>query len=306
MLSILIPIYKQDATKLVQELLDQCEAEGIDYLISVYDDKSTKKWRQINSPLHHIFKVNYVELSENLGRAKIRNWLAAAAPHDYLLYLDGDTGIISDSFIKKYVAVAGKYDVVSGGRTYTKKPTRSKKRRLHWKYGLHVESQPASVRNKKPALYFHSNNFMVKAEVMSKVKFDEEHTGYGYEDILFGESLIDAGYTIHHINNETLHTGLETTVDFLAKSKEAVHNLVKLQHNGKIGPTKLSTYYHKLERYGMASLIPAIYKLASSRITKSLHAESPNLKYFQLQKLMWYFQFDKQMKASSTDVRSSL
>jgi len=48
MLSILIPIYKQDATKLVQELLDQCEAEGIDYLISVYDDKSTSvRWSYV-------------------------------------------------------------------------------------------------------------------------------------------------------------------------------------------------------------------------------------------------------------------
>jgi len=294
MLSILIPIYQQDATKLVQQLLDQCEAAGIEYLISVYDDKSTKKWKQINAPLHHIFKVNYVELSENLGRAKIRNWLAAAAPHENLLFLDGDSGIIADDFIAKYVEVAGKYDVVSGGRTYSKKPCRSKKRRLHWKYGRHIESQPASVRNKQPALYFHSNNFMIKAPVFEKVKFDEEHTGYGYEDILFGESLIKQGYKIYHIDNNTLHAGLERTEDFLQKTKEAVGNLVHLQQSKQMGPTKLSATYHRLERYRLSGLIPTLYKMLQPRIDRSLYEPDPSLKLFQLQKLYWFHLFYKQ------------
>jgi len=291
MLSILIPIYNQDATKLVSKLINQCEAADIEYLISVYDDKSTRKWIKLNEPLHHIFKVNYVELSENLGRSKIRNWLASAAPHANLLFLDGDSGIVDDQFISNYVKEIKKgYDVVYGGTSYSKKPCRSKKRRLHWKYGKTTEALPAKKRAENPAITFHSNNFLIKGKIIEQIKFDEKINGYGYEDILLADKITEAGYSIRHINNPVQHLGLETNEDYLVKAEEAVHNLVKLQKQGLLSDTRLSLYYKKLERYHLSGLIPWLYSKTQSKIKNKLFAEDPDIRALQLQKLYWYHQ----------------
>lgn len=288
MLSILIPVYNQDVTQLVADLIEQCEAEDIAYLISVYDDKSTRKWKKLNEPLHHIFKVNYVELSENLGRAKIRNWLASAAPHENLLFLDGDSGVVSKDFIKKYIAEIPNYEVIYGGRTYSKKPPRSLKKRLHWKYGSTTESIPAKSRNEDPALSFQSNNFLIKAEIFEKIKFDEQIQGYGYEDILLGEQIVRENFKIKHIDNPIEHKGLERTEHFLVKTKEAVFNLVKLQNQGLLANTRLTNFYNKLKKWHLIWLIPILYNRYSSKIEIALHAKDPDVRALQLTKLYWY------------------
>ena len=289
MLSILIPIYNQDATTLVSDLKEQCDALNIDYVILVYDDKSTRKWKKINASLHHEFKVHYMELSENLGRARIRNWLASAAPHPNLLFLDGDSGIHKDDYIKNYIELSKKpYDVVYGGRDYAEKPPRSHKRRLHWKYGKHVESIPAQKRNQTPALNFQSNNFLVNAKVFEKLKFDETVKGYGYEDLLLSERIVNAGFNIKHVDNPTLHLGLEKTNDFLEKNRNAIHNLVKIQREGLLTDTRLSLFYRKLEKFKLTFFIPVIYKRFSKKIEEKLHAKDPDVKAFQMTKLYWY------------------
>ncbi len=289
MLSILIPIYNQDATTLVSDLISQCENEGIDFLISVYDDKSTRKWKAINAPLHHTFKVNYIELSENLGRAKIRNWLASAAPYDNLLFLDGDSGIVKDDFIRTYIgAIHNGYDVIYGGRAYKKKQPRSTKRRLHWKYGKTREALPASVRQRQPALNFQSNNFLIKATIFDKIKFDQNIEGYGYEDLLFSKSLVERGFNISHIHNPIEHLGLEKTADFLTKNEQAVINLIKLQKQGLLQHTRLTKSYDKLKKYGLHRFIPFIYNRFKSKIETKLHAKDPDVRAFQITKLYWY------------------
>lgn len=294
MLSILIPIYNQDATKLISKLIDQCENANIEYLISVYDDKSSRKWKKLNEPLHHVFKVNYVELSENLGRAKIRNWLASAAPHANLLFLDGDSGIVEPRFIEKYLVEIKKgYDLVYGGTSYSKKPCRSKKRRLHWKYGKTTEAMPAKKRAENPAITFHSNNFLIKGKIIEQIKFDEQIKGYGYEDILLAEKIAEAGFNIKHIDNPVQHLGLETTEDYLVKVEEAVHNLVKLQNQGLLADTRLSLYYKKLQKFHLTGFIPWLYSKTESKIKNKLFAENPDIRALQLQKLYWYHQAQK-------------
>jgi len=290
MLSILIPVYNQDVTKLVAALLTQCEQAGVETIISVYDDKSTRKWKKANEVLHHTFKVNYIELSENLGRAKIRNWLASAAPFENLLFLDGDSGIVRDDFITRYVQeIEAGYDVVYGGTFYTKKPCRSKLRRLHWKYGRDIEATSYKSRTKNPAHSFHSNNFLIKSDIISKIKFDESIVGYGYEDILLAEQIVKVGKTIKHIDNPAQHLGLEKTEDYLTKVEESVINLVKMQPAGTMGSTRLSSYYDKLSNYKLAWGIPWLYKRFENKITTKLYAEDPDLRALQLSKLYWYW-----------------
>ena len=61
MLSILIPIYNRDVTKLVEELLDQCGKANIPFEILCFDDGSTEKWKKKNKVINARFGVNYVE-----------------------------------------------------------------------------------------------------------------------------------------------------------------------------------------------------------------------------------------------------
>jgi len=91
MLSILIPIYNEDITKLVKDLAYQCNRQKIDFEIICFDDASKQRYKDKNEVLRSVFRVNYVELSENLGRAKIRNWLAKSARFEHLMFLDGDS-----------------------------------------------------------------------------------------------------------------------------------------------------------------------------------------------------------------------
>jgi len=300
MLSILIPIYQQDATKLVAKLKMQCEKLGIQYVILVYDDKSTIKWRRKNAGLQHEFGVNYIELSENLGRAKIRNWLASAAPHDHLLFLDGDSKIIGKHFVKTYIEYAKQpYDVVYGGRVYKKTPPRSLKKRLHWKYGKSYESISHTARRKDPVLNFQSNNFMIRAEAFAQVKFDEKVKTYGYEDLLFAEKLSAAGYQISHIDNPTEHLGLEYTADFLTKNEEAVKNLVRPQATGQLQDTRLSKYYSKLEKYYLDRCIPFLYRKLEKTLHERLHRKDPDVRAFQLQKLYWYHTYRQEISGTT-------
>jgi len=46
-------------------------------------------------------KEIYIQLDNNIGRAKIRNLFLKYAKYDYLLFLDCDTFIISDDFVAK-------------------------------------------------------------------------------------------------------------------------------------------------------------------------------------------------------------
>ena len=168
MLSILIPVYNQNAVKLVKDLKKQCESLDIEYQIMVFDDLSTEETRKQNRELGHEFGVNYLELSENHGRAKIRNRLARMARYKHLLFIDGDSGIIRDDFIKKYLDQIEHAEVVYGGRLYEKDKPEDPQLMLHWKYGRTREALPLKKRLLDPYLNFQSNNFMITAWLFGK------------------------------------------------------------------------------------------------------------------------------------------
>jgi len=136
MISILIPIYNFNVTALVQKLVDQCSKAKIHFEIICFDDGSSPKFKALNQPILNLMGVNYVELSENYGRSKIRNKLAKVAQYDYLLFLDCDSKIKYANFIKNYIKeIKREADVTYGGRYYKKGKPRAKSKVLHWKYG---------------------------------------------------------------------------------------------------------------------------------------------------------------------------
>jgi hypothetical protein len=286
MLSILIPVYNFDVAKLVNSLNYQAENAKIKYEIILADDCSENKYK--NKELEKLKNALYIELSENYGRSKIRNYLANLAKYDNLIFLDCDMKIISTNFIDKYIKNSDN-DVVCGGHIYNKvKPT--KDYLFHWTYGTKVESKPSHERNINSNNNFQTGNFFIKKRILNAIKFNEQIKEYGHEDTLFGYELKKRSIKISHINNPTEHLGLEKTEVFISKTKKGIENLYRLskifQHEKQIfDDIRLLKYFFKLKKMYFCWLLKLSYKIFNKLIYKNLMSNKPSLFFFDLFKL---------------------
>ena len=227
MLSICIPTYNFDITELVRELLRQ--ADGINYPIEVlvFDDYSQPYYRRQNNAVAMLPRVNYLEFDYNMGRSCIRNRLGDIANGEWLLFMDCDTMPQSPDFLRKYVEHLGQIDVLYGGRVYGSKP-QHRELMLRWRYGLKRECSKAIFRQLRPYKSFMSSNFVIKRELFLSHRFNEELSGYGHEDTLLANTLKNNGKNILHIDNPTVHLGLEPAGEFIEKAGQGVRNLVRI------------------------------------------------------------------------------
>ncbi|MCK4747403.1 MAG: glycosyltransferase, partial [Bacteroidales bacterium] len=242
------------------------QAGDISAEILLIDDGSTENFRKLNLRLRSRQSnqgelIRYHEIGENIGRSRIRNRFTAHAQNNHLLFLDCDSGILSDKFLERYAEAIREHpdSVICGGRVYDVEPP-SRNRRLHWKYGIRKESRPAGQRKEDPNRSFMTNNFLIPIHLLKEIPFDERLSGYGHEDSLFGYELFRNGREIIHIDNPVVHGDLETDREFVEKTAEAVHNLVFISKMLKDDPgfaesiTLLSTV-HRLESVGLAGII---------------------------------------------------
>lgn len=290
MLSILIPVYNYKVVKLVQALQKQCEKIKRNYEIIVFDDQSESQFKAHNKILSGYFGVNYTELSENLGRARIRNWLAKSARYENLLFLDCDSKIVRKDFVISYFDKLTDFDLVSGGRIYAPKEPKAYTKRLHWLYGTYKESRSALERTKFPVKYFHSNNFLIRRDVIMDVPFKEDVTGYGYEDLHLAKALKEKGYRIEHIENPVEHLGLEKNKTFLSKTRTAIDNLLHLKYTGHAVPTNLENAAIKMYDLGFHEDFRKFYEKREKSIENNLLSKHPRLRNLDFYKLNYYFE----------------
>ncbi len=285
MLSILIPIFNQNVTKLVGELWQQLRKSAITFEILCFDDGSEAPYLEQNRSIESLLYVSYLELRQNKGRSKIRNQLAQHARYEKILFLDSDSQIKSKKFIRKYVSDLESAPVVCGGRIYEKKAPRDIKKRLHYDYGTKRESQPANVRNKLPIRYFHTNNFIIDRDLILRYPFNESVSKYGYEDLALASALNKKGYQIRHIDNPILHRGLETTEVFLQKIDESIDNLILFYQIRSIDKTALIRAYELLHKLQVTSLFSRFYERRETNILANLHSDAPSMRYLDYYKL---------------------
>ncbi|WP_426060045.1 glycosyltransferase family 2 protein [Hymenobacter sp. B1770] len=288
-LSVLIPVFNWDVNKLVDALLAQRADWPGPMEIILFDDGSREEIRVANRSLSCRPGVRYHELPHNVGRAAIRNQLAAASERqEWLLLLDNDSLLPDAQFLARYAAARHYAPLVIGGTCYAQAPPVHAASYLRWYYGHHREARPAAVRQQAPHAQLTINNVLLHAAILTQFPFDEDLTGYGHEDTKLGMELARAQVPIMHLDNPVLHIGLESANQFLDKSRQAVRNLAHLYHTKGLGAeTRLLQTALRLRRFGLARAAHGALQVLAPGLRRSLLSARPSLRNFDLLKLYW-------------------
>ncbi|MCW0499138.1 glycosyltransferase [Riemerella anatipestifer] len=289
MISICIPIYNTEVTTLVTALKSEIKENYLNAEIILIDDASDKYYQGLNKPLE-TFVDTMVWLPKNMGRARIRNLFLKYAKGKYLLFLDGDGRVISNQFIQnyqKFITENKDAKVVYGGR-HTQKEEPSVEIYLRWKFANERENLPLFQREKNRYLSFQTNNFLIERETFSQCLFDEQLTGYGYEDLVFAKDLKDKGIGVFHINNPILNIDLETNEVYLKKVEDSINNLCLLLKNSpkKVEDIKLIKACHVVKKLKLSFVLSRLFSsFGKEFLREKLLGGKVSLRYLDMYKL---------------------
>lgn len=263
-------------------------ADADSYEIVCIDDHSSGYYISQNKGIAEL--ATYVLLETNVGRAKIRNLFLQHAKGEYLLFLDCDS-LVPENFVQEYAkTLARKPAVVVGGRVYDD-TFNDREHRLRYLYGTKIESRPLLERVKNPYRSFMTNNFMVRRDVLDKIRFDESLTKYGHEDTLFGYRLEQNHIPILHIDNPVINGQVEENAEFLHKSVEAVENLAKLyddmwEDQRFCHTVRLINTYNRVRRMNLQGVVYWLYKVFKTPMESHfVSGNGVSLKQFNFYKL---------------------
>lgn len=294
-LSILLPVYNWPIGPFVADLHRQCAAEaGLRFEIRCYDDASPDEAiRAANrAALQALAGVVFEVLPTNIGRAAIRNRLAADARYPWLLFLDGDSGLPDPHFIRRYREATRAEPAVAawvGGTQYAATPPADPTYHLRWAYGRAREQRPAALRRRAPYAAFTLNNLLIQADIYRRFGLDESlGRTYGHEDTALGGALAAHHVALDHLDNPVLHLGLDPAPAFLAKTREAVANLVKLAQAGVAGPaaSPLWRLAQRLRATGLVAPARRLLTLLEPQLLRNLHSPAPTVRFFDWWRLL--------------------
>jgi hypothetical protein len=289
MLSILIPIYNYDTSPLVSELYKQCLECNITFEILCQDDASNEFLNE-NQKINSLENCDFSRNNSNLGRGTNINLLAEKAKFDWLLIMDCDTFPSENDYIRNYISQINEdAKLVFGGIEY-KKEKPNNDQLLRWIYGNARESLSVEKRNTNPNGNALTSNILIKKNVFISNKFDESIFKYGYEDLVFLSDLKKKGVLVKHIDNPTYHLGLETSKQFLAKTKIALENLKLITTTIPLdnSESKILTIYDFLKRFYLDGFVAFLFRKTERKIEQNLLSQKPSLLLFDLYKLGYF------------------
>lgn len=291
MLSILIPVYNVEVYPLVVSLLQQTEKLEEAIEIICLDDHSEAEIEEQNHSSLSKLNIRYQTLAENAGRGKIRRMLAERAKFNSILFLDCDMLIENEDFIKNYLKYID-HDVVVGGLTYSSSPPGNSDLMLRWKYGSRREQKSAEERSNMRFSHFMASNLLIKRELFLSIPLNPEISGYGHEDTMLGLKLQEKGVGMLHIDNPSLHNGLDPANEFLVKSVNGLENLARLYRNEHAGEElKLISLFKILERFYFKKTVRNSLGLLVPAFERNLKGKNPKLWVFDLWKLYHFLTF---------------
>lgn len=284
-LSILIPTHNHRCAKLVRTLQMQAEnVDGLRYEIIVVDDASTDAGAvHANRVVREWSSCRLIELTENIGRSRVRNFLARQAHYTTLLFLDCDVRIVRKDFLLHYLSQEEEEEVAYGGVTIL--PDEALSHNLRYRYERACLAK-FSVERRRVAPYqsFRTTNFRVQREVMLRVPFDEGIESYGYEDVAWGRALQAVEIGIAHTDNPVAVDDFEENTSFLRKTTEAMHTLSLLRHEME-EYSQIVALASRLERWHMVGMVRRFYSLVEPLIVRNLEGTTPKVAIFQLFRL---------------------
>lgn len=284
-LSILIPTYNDVCTPLVEQLHVQAtRIGGLQFEILVADDGSTEQTAvEANRAINKLSGCRLIERGFNSGRSAIRNFLAREAQYHWLLFIDSHMSVISDRFLIDYLE-AEIDEVAFGGYRVGEGPA-SNLRYRYEKASEHMHT--AKQRRLKPYQDFHTSNFLIRRDVMLAHPLDERFTHYGYEDVLFGKQLRQAGIRISHPDNPVGFDRFESNDRFLAKTEESLRTLYEFRDDLH-GYSRLLTFVSGIHLGIVMDTIRLWHRIFSRLERRNLCGTHPSLKILSLYRLGFY------------------
>lgn len=294
MLSILIPTFEYDCSDLVTSLYQQFEKlaqnQQLNYEIIVADDGSTNPvWQTVERKIGSLSHCKFVRQEHNIGRSRIRNFLAQHAQGDRLLFVDSHMSIISPNYIQNYLAIDA--DICQGG--YVVEEDDKWDNNLRYRYErrarqLNRKHESDAETNRD----FHTSNFMITRQLFLSHPLDESICHYGYEDVLYGKQLADCGIKVTNIDNPVGFAHFESNGTFVQKTEEAIATLYEIRE--KIdGYSRLLTHEQRLKRWPIAPLLRGIFSLIRQKMRNNLCGSNPNLRIFDFYKLLLLLSLDR-------------
>jgi hypothetical protein len=116
---------------------------------------------------------------------------------------------------------------------------------------------------------------------MLRIPFDEEFKDYGYEDVLFGKQLKEAGITIHHMANPVMMIHFDENPVTVDKVEESLRTLHKFKD-------ELSGYSTLLRYTWLKPLLKPLYYIIGKPIQWNLKGNNPKLSLLNIYKLLYY------------------
>ena len=286
-LSVLIPTYHCSCLPLVEQLHKQLEQTAIPYEIIVGDDGSTDTATiQANQPINDLPHCQYIVRTENTGRAAIRNFLAQTAQYEFLLFIDSDMTIVSETFIQHYLA-ADCQTVVDGGITVCGDPVELKGNLRYLYEQAEAPHHTATERQHSPHQHIHTANLLIRRDLMLQYPFDERFRHYGYEDVLLGKTLQRHHIPILHIDNPLGMGTFETNAAFVAKTEEGLRTLHTFRNELR-GYSRLLTLVSGIHLSIVKDLIRLWHQVFGKTERRNLCGSRPSLWVFKLYRLGYY------------------
>lgn len=260
---------------------------GLHYEVLVADDASTQsEVKAANRNIRQWDGCQLVELESNIGRARIRNFLAQQAQYPYLLFLDSDVQLVHSNYIQQYLQ--HDCDPVVYGGVCIQPNEEFARHNLRYRYELECEPR-FSVEQRRVSPYqgFRTSNFLVKRDLLLAHPFDERIRHYGYEDVLFGRRLLSAGIPVTHVENPVAVDDFEPNDVFLRKTDEGLRTLQSMS-------AEMSEYTHilvwveKLRKLHLSGIVLFLYRIAQGAIKRNLLGQSPNVKLYNIYRLCTY------------------
>lgn len=288
-ISVLIPTYNHKCYTLVAELQRQLEKENCVYEILVAEDGSRD---QVSIIANHLIcelpNCHHIINKKNLGRSGIRNYLIDKAIGQWLLFIDSDAKVVSDSFIRRYLAAADNNEDVIVGGLVNPEELPSPDVTLRYFYEKTADSQrDVQYRQKHPYDRFSTFNFMARKEVLADIRFSSECSNYGWEDFLLGKQLEKEGKTILHIDNPLMHMGMENNKIYLHKTEIALKTLYNLPKE-QVETTRIGHAVAMVSRMHLKGFVRCMFFMFRRLLVHNLLGSKPNMTFFSFYKLGYF------------------